>query len=150
MRGWLVLPFFAMTIAVPVQALGYFKTTWLGPRTPLSYPLPNRIVAFGHGAGYLLISIFGIYAGIALIRLKPNAVRIVKLYFLSRVVFAVSYVFSLSLFLHVKISNPDGAQPDRLIKLFEELIAIALWVGYFNKSKRVAGTYPPSQSTLFR
>ena len=150
MRGWLILLFLSVAFFVPIQALTYFVSTWLGPRTPLSYPLPNRLVAFGHTLGLFAITVFGIYAGIALLRLQPNAIRIVKFYFLARVVFAVSYLVSLKLFLNVKVWNADDPTSSRSFKLMAELISLSIWAWYLVKSKRVAGTYPPSESTLFK
>jgi hypothetical protein len=84
----------------------------------------------------------GVYAGLMLRRLRPEAVRIAKRYLL------ISLAWSL---LSLALPYMGGSLPTRVVDTmlqaavegaFRTLIGFAIWYSYFSVSKRVKATFP--------
>jgi len=84
-----------------------------------------------HAVCYFGVSGFGVYAGIALWRIRPGAVRLAKRFLLTFLVFGmVSYALRVA-----------GGQADSLEGLRNVGWWCGLWYFYLARSERVAATY---------
>src|SRR5436190_5089497 len=84
-------------------------------------------------AGIALI-VFGMVAAIQLLRIRPNAVKLTLLYWVSTVVYQVFGAMATLVF----------GQPLQISQIEDVVLAAALaaaWATYFKMSKRVAATY---------
>jgi hypothetical protein len=92
----------------------------------------------------IAIMSFGIYAGIRLLQLKPNAVRVAKRYLIT---FFVYTALTVSL---IFLANVVNHQPEQSTRDFgsqlRNIIYVLIWYSYLDKSKRVAATYPPQET----
>jgi hypothetical protein len=145
-RGWLM--FFCLTLVlfapaatllVAVQALGQ---------------LPLLVRASAQFPGLLVITIvdlilstaimgFSIYAGLALMRVRPNAVRIAKTFLLVRLGYSL-----LELALPLVAGLPASARSIMLQAIAGQVVVgvlyVAIWYSYLTVSKRVKRTYAPT------
>ncbi|MCS7150954.1 MAG: zinc ribbon domain-containing protein [Endomicrobia bacterium] len=98
----------------------------------------------------LLISAFGIYAGILLVSLHSKAVVVVKKYLYTRIM--ISLISLIGLFstrlLESTLERSDFFLESLIIQNFTEIIILSIWLLYFIKSKRVANTFSPEGISL--
>ena len=84
------------------------------------------------------IAVFAFYVGLSLWRIQPNALKLVKAYFIVGIVQACSLIAS-SIYLPVRVSKqPSGGPFETGIRI---LVLVAIWATYFRKSERVKATY---------
>ncbi|MFH1066688.1 MAG: DUF2569 family protein [bacterium] len=139
-RGWLKFLCFILVVINPLIAIGYLAKLWIDGFSHL-----NRV----HGllafmmVGTLLIAsvtVFGIYAGIGLWRIRPNAVKTAKQYFLCYL--GCSIILTLLPFV---VGIPSAAIDDMLAVVTQGLskgiVYVAIWYSYLSRSKRVKATY---------
>jgi Protein of unknown function (DUF2569) len=81
------------------------------------------------------VTLLGVFAGIALWRLKPWAVRATMIYLLSLVLVPLA-----SLFVSERRGAPSDAAP-----LLRSVIYAVVWTAYFSMSKRVKNTFDPTR-----
>jgi len=80
---------------------------------------------------------FGIYAGVCLLKIRPNAVRIAKRYLLAYCLCQVA----------VSLLTLLGGVPETMEKsgwavgTLRSIVYVAIWYSYLKKSERVAATY---------
>ena len=84
---------------------------------------------------------FGVYAGVRLLKVKPNAVRIAKRYL---VLYFLYSVLMIALQIFGSIANPPQAEQvtSEISPPLRSIIYVIIWYSYLGKSKRVAATYP--------
>lgn len=138
-RGWLLLLCIGLTILTPVVSLSTLLGT-LGlqryfEQYPSLYPicLTDTILSTS-------VVIFSIYAGIRLWAVKPNAVRIAKVY----LVYLLAYRgFSIALLFFTGLpTNVIGVLTPEVARTFiQNFVFAIIWLLYISKSKRVQHTY---------
>lgn len=83
---------------------------------------------------------FSIYAGVALWKIRPNAVKIAKKYLLAMLGYSI-----LGSFLPFMAGLPSEANQAMIAEvakdLFRAVISFAVWYSYLNRSVRVRETY---------
>ena len=134
--GWLGLLVFYLLVFLPLgtgmQLVRGVRPILAGESGQQAASLPNLtywIVA-------LLVTLIGIYAGIALWRVFPNAVVATKFFL---VVFLVAGV-ALAVY-------QNQILKDRLWGMVDSLTFFLVWYVYLIRSKRVANTYPRHRAT---
>lgn len=88
----------------------------------------------------LLLGAFSAYTGICLWRVKPNALRMVKVYFVLVLSIATIAILASVVTTHSAPSS-ETPQTNVLTDGARMLIGVAIWWSYFKKSKRVKATY---------
>jgi hypothetical protein len=88
----------------------------------------------------LLLGAFSLYAGICLWRVRPNALRLVKVYFVLVLSIATLAILASVVTTHSAPSS-ETPQTNVLTDGARMLIGVAIWWSYFKKSKRVKATY---------
>ncbi len=145
-RGWLLLLCIYLVIVMPLIAiLGAIGALQRAATAPaLRGALVTEVVL------ELGLAILAAYAGWALYRVRRNAVRITKIYFI--IMFALA-IFGLITLL---ATAPVLSQPQDNVALLNTLRAPAMvasirqailsgvWLVYLQRSKRVRATYPKS------
>lgn len=143
--GWLLLLCIVLTIASPLRTLYNLVSSYneLSPAFDLFPGIQNLFYID------LILSVFitvlSIRAGIALWRIKPNAVKTAKTYFwffLGYSVIAAFLPFTAGL---PSVAN-EAMIPEVIKIMIQSLIYFGVWYGYLSLSKRVQATYS-SQST---
>lgn len=130
--GWLALFVFALIVGGPIMTIinvaGEFEEFGV-----VFITVADAVISAA-------LAGLGIYAGISLLRLKPNAVRIAKRYL-------IAYgIYTMVLLIMVVIAASGDAQPSvetagPVIRSFGFVI---IWYQYLEKSKRIAITFPHS------
>ena len=136
--GWLLL-FCISLVAVPFRNISKFYSGYESVGLVDGIPgLRNFLIL--HGISVFGLAIFSIYAGFSLWRIRPNAVKIAKIYlftYLACSFLALSFPFIVGF-------PPDlreGIYKENLVGLFRSLVGFSIWFIYLTKSKRVKGTY---------
>ena len=141
-RGWLLLLCLYLMIAMPLIALlGTIGALQRAISAPvLQGALLSEVVL------EIALALFAAYAGWALYRMRPNAVRIARVYFiimltLSNLGLAVLVVTAL-----VVSRNQDNAllhtlQAPAAVASIWHVILSAVWLVYLQRSKRVRATF---------
>ena len=141
--GWLM--FFVITLVLirPLMlcaALGQYERVW-GPHYD-AYPFLKTIHIINLVIGLGTLG-FSIYAGVSLLRTRPNAVQIAKSYLL---VSAVALMLTGGPLL-LLAGLPEGGDAAILqalpVDTLKGLVYPAVWYLYLSRSKRVATTYAP-------
>ena len=143
-KGWLLFFCLVLTVVGPLLTVVTF-----------SYAVSEIIEYFDTFPGLLNMLIidcvlsvglmsFSVYAGIALWRIKPNAVKIAKSYLVCYLIYAF-----IAAGLPFAAGLPEEANMvilgESVKDLFRSFIFFAIWFSYLSKSKRVRDTYgyPP-------
>ena len=142
-RGWLLLLCLYLMIAMPLIAL-------LGTIGAL-----QRAIAAPTLQGALLSEIaleiafaaFAAFAGWALYRMRPNAVKVAKAYFIIMLTLSNFGLAILVVTALVISRNQDNAllntlQGPAAVASIRQVILSAAWLAYLLRSKRVRATYP--------
>ncbi len=138
--GWLLFLVVSLTLLSPLISLsGILENSEYWTHYFNRAPGLAVIVRITNTIGYCLIA-FCVYAGISLWNLRPNAVRIAKLFLIT--FFVVSIVLP---FLPLMINLPESLH-DKVLEqawygLPTQLIFPVVWYSYLTFSKRVAATY---------
>lgn len=133
--GWLALFVFTLIVGGPIMTIinvaGEFEDVGV-----VFVTVADAVISAA-------LAGLGIYAGISLLRLKPNAVRIAKRYLIA---YGIYTMVLLIMVVIAVIAASGDAQPSvetagPVIRGFGSVI---IWYLYLEKSKRIAITYPRS------
>ena len=113
--GWLLLFCAGVTIITPLVLLAQIAGN----------PQNGFVVIIS-----LMLCAFSVYVGTSLWRIRPQALKLVKIYF----------IVTLGLALLALVGSIAGNQQKDLVRAIDGLIAVAIWWSYFKKSKRVKAT----------
>jgi len=135
--GWLAFLVFVLLVGTPLSSVLDMINTYLEAQiasslgqAELFWDIPNIMLFV---LPYLIIIAFSIYAGVALLRLRANAIKILRAYLWTRVGFAIFNLMTAS----------QAINNDKLIRnSIYALILSAVWLLYAANSKRVANTFP--------
>jgi hypothetical protein len=116
--GWLAFFCFGLVVLAPLHGLREINQSL---DQPFLVVLEVGLVAFS------------IYTGIALTRVRPNAMRLVKIFFI--VMLALGILSVLGSF------ASDSGDKDALVAGLGTIGSAAIWWSYFRKSKRVRDTF---------
>ena|SRR5277367_398837 len=136
-EGWLAFLVFYLLFLVPLgTGIGLAEELRLllaGGLAQKDASFPNLI----YWVVALFVACMGIYAGIALWKLFPNAVAATKRFLIAFLI--ASVVISI-----VRYHTLE----DRVWRIADALVFFLVWYAYLNRSKRVANTYPRHTRTL--
>jgi hypothetical protein len=138
--GWLLLLCFALTIGTPLRTLFNLITSYreTSPYFDLFPGLQNLLYIDGFVS--IVLIILSIRAGIALIRIKPGAVKTAKNYLLIFLGYSVIAVF-LPFTAGLPSEANDAMIPEIAKSAVQSLFFFGIWYWYLNVSKRVEATY---------
>ena len=150
-KGWLLVFCVLLTIVVPLLALWNLVSEWAvvahiaeGPYA--DYLSTIRLIVVLNEMVAIPLAAFGVYAGIALWSVKPNAVRIAKI----GLVASLAYNLLWPLVLEAVSDLPREIHNAMISELANgarnALISFAIWFTYLYRSKRVRATYFPSMA----
>jgi hypothetical protein len=138
--GWLMFFIVTLVLISPLRqfaGLAESNREW-GPFYA-SYP-PLKIINSVNQVVGVGLACLSIYAGVALLRMWPNAVRVAKLY-----LGTLAVASSLLLFLPLLAGLPEHVNTVILeglpVEVIKGLVYPTVWYLYLGKSKRVATTY---------
>jgi hypothetical protein len=133
--GWLLLFCIGTAILSPLELLA---EAILRPLGPLDIAILRPL-----GLLNVALTALAIYTGVALWRVRPNALGLVKAYFISLVCWAVLEVISgLSAQQSAQISYINYEVAGREVAGgVAQIITVVIWWFYFKKSKRVKATF---------
>ena len=142
-RGWLLLLCLYLMIAMPLVAL--LGTIGALQRAIAAPALRGALLA--EVVLEIALAVFAAYAGWALYRMRPNAVKIAKFYFITMLTlsnFGLGIVLVSAL---VVSRNQDNAllntlQGPAAVASIRQAILAAVWLVYLLRSKRVRATFP--------
>lgn len=131
-RGWLILPAIGLILSPIIGVIGLFAL--LG--------MYQDIVRLGYGGVYTLelivlfgLLVFTIYAAIKFFGKKKDAPKIMI------ILYSVSLVASLVLLGVELLAGPEEFAVETGKQLVRDIVAAAIWIPYFNVSKRVKATF---------
>jgi hypothetical protein len=143
-RGWLLLLCIYLVIVMPLIAiLGAIGALQRAASAPAL-----RGALFTEVVLEIALAILAAFAGWALYRMRPNAVRIARVYFIIMLILAI---FGLGMLLATApiLSQPpdNGALFNTLrapatVASIRQAILSAAWLAYLLRSKRVRATFP--------
>ncbi|HUH73036.1 MAG TPA: DUF2569 family protein [Chitinophagales bacterium] len=138
--GWLLLLCFALIIGSPLRTLFNIVTS-IKAASELFDLFPGiRNLVYIDSILSIILMALSIRAGIALWKIKPNAVEITKKYLFIFLGYSV-----ISLFLPFTAGLPAEANdmmlPEVAKGAMQSLIFFGIWYWYLSVSKRVAATY---------
>ncbi|HET9402042.1 MAG TPA: DUF2569 family protein [Candidatus Acidoferrales bacterium] len=148
--GWLLFLALALGLFSPFQTLKNVSQTWLQGQNPLTYKHPLREVVVANSAVAVAVTFLEIYAAICLIHLKRTAVRTTKLVLTILFFEAFAELLAFAMVSNLKIWDPDNLSASLAVQFARKMVFLGVWSWYLAKSERVAGTYPPSESALFK
>jgi len=146
-KGWLVFFCISLTILNPLFTLanlsnGYSAVSEVADRLPglMTATVVDSVLS-------LVIMALGIFAGVSLWAVKPNAVQVAKLYL---VVLAVYSVLEVPLYMAALPSSATDAFTAKCtMSVLRTLFYVGLWFAYLTKSKRVKATYFDADSSEY-
>jgi len=137
-RGWLLVLIAYLLLFEPLRAIPVLLA--LSVRPP-SVALQNVLII---GAiVQTAIAAFSLYAGISLLRLRPGAVSIAKIYFVAMLTLGILELSMVILAAVLSFSDPTVAnmlRPAALTAVIQVVISGA-WLVYLEQSRRVRATY---------
>ena len=123
--GWLLLFCFGLIVGNPLSIV---KEILESPDIPL-------LIAAG-----LALAGFSIYTGIAVARVRPNALRLVKIIFI--VMLVLAFLSLLGSFSSGDVGESgQGSRLQGVIGAGRIVLAVGIWWSYFRKSTRVRATF---------
>lgn len=139
--GWLLLLCVALVLVCPVLVAWLVSTTYAG--------LDSRLLASGLAHGAVVLSLWlagvaaalGVHAGLALWAQRPGAVATARRALLWGLALDVAATV-LQLLTGTTAFTPSLALDELMVRLLPDLLFFTLCLGYLNKSRRVALTYP--------
>ncbi|PYV92332.1 MAG: hypothetical protein DMG05_04840 [Acidobacteria bacterium] len=138
--GWLLFFCLGLTVFNPLMSLFSLAGSYR-ESAPYFSQFPGLLVVTGLDTVLSLgLTVFSIYAGASLWRLRPGAVQTAKRYFLWFLAYqAVAIVLP---FMAALPSAPDETMIAQTVKgAFRGIIYVIIWYSYLNKSERVRATY---------
>jgi hypothetical protein len=103
----------------------------------LRNPHDTFVVVFDLG-----LAAFSIYTGLATWRARPNALRLIKVYFILTLVLPCLVILRLSTNIKEIVQQSPSENP--VANGLKLLITVAIWWSYFAQSKRVKATFGSS------
>jgi len=103
----------------------------------LQNPNDTFVVVFDLG-----LAAFSIYTGLTTWRARPNALKLIKVYFIVWLAVDCSMILRLSTNIKEIVQQSPSKNP--VATGLQTLIAIAIWWSYFAQSKRVKATFGSS------
>jgi hypothetical protein len=135
-KGWLLFLCVNLTVITPLWGLGFLGKEWAESKQYLDI-VPNfkeaLMIEFFVMAIFLLYSI---YTGVQLWKIRPNAVKNAKQFFVINLLLCLTLQPVMAQMLGVQFMNGDY-----LKSVFGGILNIAIWYPYLLKSKRVMATY---------
>lgn len=136
-KGWLLFLCIILTIINPLLTIFMYFAKYKGF---------NALYYFGIADTFwiILITLFGMYAGINLWTVRSNAVKVTKIYLLALAGYAL-FITGYTFFILMP-QNPSAYDIGTAIGGMIRLIAFSvIWYQYMLKSKRVKATYRGGQ-----
>ena len=140
-RGWLLLLCIYLIIVMPLIAiLGAIGMLQLAASAP-----DLRGTLISEGVSALALAGFAAYAGWALYRMRPKAVKIAKAYLITMLVLSILGLILASAF--AVSQAPDNAplntlRTSAMVAILWPAILSMAWLVYLQRSKRVRATFP--------
>jgi DNA-directed RNA polymerase subunit RPC12/RpoP len=144
-KGWLLFLCTILTILNPVMSLPYITRYFVDSRSDLKwYPLLGTALDIVVGLT-ILILLYGVYVGIALWRIQPDAIRSAILYLNAYLVFTiVMFLTVLTIFLISDVPYNETSQKifgDLIKETIRAITFVVIWKLYLRHSERVMNTY---------
>jgi len=142
-KGWLLFFCISLTTLSPLITLGNLASG-CSAASRVADRLPALMTATGIDSVLaVLVMALGIFAGVSLWTVRPNAVPVAKLYLIALPVYAV---LEIALFLAILPPRVSDALTSRgTISVLRSLCYAGLWFAYLSRSKRVKATYFESE-----
>ena len=141
--GWLLLFILTVLLFTPAVHIYVFYKEWSLYHSQPS-PLLFNFLLIDSSMRAVLVC-FGIYAGIQLARIKPQAPAVAKKYLVGIVVQQLVLLL-VGFWLVQKVKAGPGSLEDLLKEPLRALLYVVIWYSYFVKSARVAATYRPDEA----
>ena len=138
--GWLSLFCFGLVIFVPLLTLGSIAELEKYRRFYELFPSVANFVRFNL-AVRVIISIFGIFVGLNLFKIKYNAVKMAKSFLLVVVGYSCIYGINPMLFTGLPKEIENSLWDLSLGAALKSMILAGICYVYLNKSRRVKNTY---------
>ena len=134
-RGWLLLLCIYLIVVMPLFAiLGAIGLSLQAARAPAL-----RVALISESVFAILLACFAAYAGLALYRMRPSAVKIAKAYFITILVLSILGLAMLG------AAQTPGAGPFKAlgttVAVSWPAIVSAAWLVYLLRSKRVHANF---------
>ena len=140
-KGWLLFLCWILTVVSPVIMLWQIGMEWKVV-SPAFAALPNlRTIVVVDTAHNVLMMAFSIWAGVSLWRLKPNAVRIAKTYFVFALIFSIAIPFFLEGLVELPYEISRANEKEEAKQVIRGVMSSVIWLWYLSTSKRVRATY---------
>jgi hypothetical protein len=141
-RGWLLVLCLYLMLLIPALAILGLIGAW---QTAPSSPALRSALAL-EAVFELALAAFAFYAGLTLYRIRPKAVAVAKVYFIT--------ILTLGLLgLGIVVITSLGQRPDAVFgsalrgpvafATIREVLFSLLWLAYLERSSRVRGTFSP-------
>lgn len=142
-EGWLLLLCWVLTFVSPLLMVWQIGTEWKEV-SPAFAALPIlRTMVIVETALNLLMMTFSIWAGVSLWKLKPNAVRIAKSYFVTALIYSIAMPFILTGLVDLPSEMSRAVESEGAKQAGRGLMTSVIWLWYLGRSKRVRATYAP-------
>jgi len=137
-KGWLLFFCIGLTILSPLSTVaGLARGFSVASRVADRLPAFMTAMAIESVLAVLTMAL-GIFAGVSLWTVKPNAVRVAKLYLIVVPVYAV---LDVALSLAILRSKAIDTLIESTISVLGSIFYSVLWLSYLKESKRVKATY---------
>jgi len=141
LRGWLAVLCLYLIVLMPLVTVLGLIGLWQGASSSSAL----QAAVFFEAAFELALAGFALYAGLALYRMRPNAVAIAKIYFITILtlgVLGLAIVFMGPLVQPAGTSLGNMPRGPAVVGGLRQIILSAAWLIYLERSKRVRATYP--------
>ena len=142
--GWLLFLCVIMVIISPIRSAYSLVTAYVEVLS-LMKDFPGLIfVTIVDTIFSVALVGFGIYAGLALWRIRPGAVRTAKAYFIFFLIYSIFASF-LPFFAGLPEASNEYLLAEMPKTILGGLIYFCIWFAYLSVSKRVKATYPEAR-----
>lgn len=136
-KGWLLLLCIILTVLNPLMTFFVYFADFKGFNA-------MSLLGVADTFWIVLITLFGMYAGINLWTVRSNAVKITKIYLLAMAGYAL-FITGYAFFILMP-QDPTAYDITTAVGAMVRLLAFAvIWYHYLLRSKRVKATYPAGQ-----
>ena len=141
-RGWLLFLCVSLTIISPLFGAASGVAIWEGFKQYFEVSPSVKNYAMWLIVMSSAISFFSVYAGIRLWSIKPNAVKVAKVFFISQAVSQFLFVVILVAMLQeLGVTDYGPLTKEYIQMILSGILQLAIWYTYLCKSKRVKATY---------
>lgn len=140
-RGWLLALCLYLMVLIPALAVLGLIGAWQS--APSSPTLQSALAL--EAVFELALAAFAFYAGLMLYRLRPNAVSIAKVYFITILTLGL---LGLGIVIVASLGQRSDAVLGNMMRgpaafaAVREVLLSLLWLVYLERSRRVRATYP--------